>query len=447
MARKNKKSTQPQQPLSPKKYILTRARLLPVYKCLVNKSWNEGKLASVTVTRKHSNGNITAGFFIVDMLALGVKKTYFDFNVPEEDFFEWLYESVPEDFLEEIPYPLAHNIIYGAVAFAEEHNMLPHHDFLVTQHILEEDTDDIELIDLTFGLDGKPVLMDASLFDEDDDIDEDEDDDIDEDEDDFTQNFEKWTDEDWRIFFNTEEAPDAEVFLKAIFVLFDRWFRENYPFTRTNHAAAYKEVMIAYDAIEMPYFNREEEQEESQKIYEALKTAKKKHEFKALKTKLHDMIAANPENPVYHNYLSLCARNNPEFRAIVENTVKKFPDYLFGKIALANLLLEDDKLEDVEKLFNNAYTLPDLYPDRKTFHITELIGFNSTMMRIFLRKQDIAQVNINCEMIYEMSGDDHMENSDLFKKADAEFVLKKGQIVMRYIREKGFIAEDAVIDR
>ena len=434
MAQKKKKATQPQQPLSPKKYILTRARLLPVYKCLINKNWNEGKLASITVTRKHSNGNITAGFFLVDMLARGVKNTHFTFNAPEEDFFEKLYESVPEDFLEEISYPLAHNIIYGAVAFAEEHNMLPHHDFPITQHILEEDTDDIELIDLTFGLDGKPVLMDASLFDEDDDIDEDEDD--------FTQNFEKWTDEDWRIFFNTEEAPAAEVFLEAVNVLFDKWFRENYPFKLTNPAATYQEeIEISYDAIDMPYFKNEDELEECQKIYEVLKTAKKKQEFKAVKTKLHDMIAANPENPVYHNYLAICSLKNSEYRSIVENTVKIFPNYLFGKVALANLLLDEDKIEEAEKIFNNKYTLPGLYPDRKTFHITELIGFNSTMMRFFLHKQDIAQVNINYKMMYEMD-DDHLDRSDLFLKAEAEFILKKTDIVIRYIVEKGYVTKN-----
>ena len=164
MAQKKKKQIKQQQPLSPKKYILTRARLLPVYKCLVNKNWNESKLASITITRKHSNGNITAAFFLVDMFARGVKDTHFQFNVPEDDFFGRLYEFMPEDVLEEIPYPLAHNIIYGGLAFAEEHNFLPHADFAVTQHILEEDTDDIELIDLTFGIDGKPVLMDASPY-------------------------------------------------------------------------------------------------------------------------------------------------------------------------------------------------------------------------------------------------------------------------------------------
>lgn len=90
-----KKGIQQQQPLSPKKYILTRAQLLLVYRYLVNRNWDESKLASVTVTRKHSNGNITSGYFLVDMLALGVKDTHFAFNAPEEYFFERPYGSVP----------------------------------------------------------------------------------------------------------------------------------------------------------------------------------------------------------------------------------------------------------------------------------------------------------------------------------------------------------------
>ena len=176
MARKKKKSNRSQQPPSPKRYILTRARLLPLHKCLINDDWEESKLASVTVTRKHSHGNVTAGFFLVDMMARGVKDTHYVFNEPEEDFFDDLHDRWPHH-LEEIPYPLAHNIIYGALEFAEDHNFKPHRDFDITSYILEEDTDEIELIDLEFGVDGKPFIMDAIPLDadlaEDEDFDED----------------------------------------------------------------------------------------------------------------------------------------------------------------------------------------------------------------------------------------------------------------------------------
>ena len=44
-------------------------------------------------------------------------------------------------------------------------------------------------------------------------------------------------------------------------------------------------------------------------------------------------------------------------------------------------------------------------------------------------------------MMYELD-DDHMDRSDLFLKAEAEFFFKKTDIVMRYIVEKGYVTEN-----
>ena len=66
--------------LSPKKYIETKVRNLPIYKCLVNKDWDEARIAEIIVMRKHANGNVTAGVYLVDLLCLGIKDTFFFFN-------------------------------------------------------------------------------------------------------------------------------------------------------------------------------------------------------------------------------------------------------------------------------------------------------------------------------------------------------------------------------
>src|SRR5438309_465578 len=72
-----------QHPLSPKKYIQTRARTLPIYKCFVNKDWRAIDIANVFVMRQHVNGHITAGVYLVDLLCLGIKDTFFFFNEEE----------------------------------------------------------------------------------------------------------------------------------------------------------------------------------------------------------------------------------------------------------------------------------------------------------------------------------------------------------------------------
>lgn len=111
----------------------------------------------VIVMRKHNNGNVTAGWYNMDLLCLGVKGTKFFFNVPEEEVTAQLHDS--PDPLEEATYTLAHNIIFAGHDFAMDYDIHPHKDFETTRHILEEDNDDIPLIDIPLGTDGKPHLL------------------------------------------------------------------------------------------------------------------------------------------------------------------------------------------------------------------------------------------------------------------------------------------------
>ena len=61
--------------------------------------------------------------------------------------------------LEECTYEIAHNIIYGAIAYAEDLGFSPHSDFKIASYILEEDDDEIELIEFEFGREGKPCFV------------------------------------------------------------------------------------------------------------------------------------------------------------------------------------------------------------------------------------------------------------------------------------------------
>lgn len=146
------------QQLSPKQYIQTKARTLPVYKCFVNKDWQEAHEANVFIMRRHNNGNITAAMYLVDLLCLGIKDTFYFFNEPEGE----LMEQLGGEFIiihSEVGYNLAHNIIYAAHDFAMEFDIKPHADFAVTKFLLEEDNDEIELIDIETGDNGVPHLM------------------------------------------------------------------------------------------------------------------------------------------------------------------------------------------------------------------------------------------------------------------------------------------------
>ena len=145
--------------ISPKKYIETKARTLPIDKCFVNKDWEKSQLADVFVFRKHITGSITWGAYLIDLLCLGVKDTWFNFNVPEDEIAE-LVEKFEDNNLTEIDYNLAHNIIFAGYDFATNIGLPAHKEFALTKFILEEDDDKIPIIDIEVGGDdGVPHLL------------------------------------------------------------------------------------------------------------------------------------------------------------------------------------------------------------------------------------------------------------------------------------------------
>ncbi|RLD61028.1 MAG: hypothetical protein DRJ05_03475, partial [Bacteroidetes bacterium] len=100
MSKKSKKKNKGKvinMPLSPINYIRQKAKKLPIYECLINPDWLEGGLATVYIARQHTNGNITFGSYLVDLLCLGVKDTGYDFNITKTSFQE-LINNFPEEY-------------------------------------------------------------------------------------------------------------------------------------------------------------------------------------------------------------------------------------------------------------------------------------------------------------------------------------------------------------
>jgi hypothetical protein len=158
-----KKTTQvQQQSMTPEKYLTSgRARKLPHYECWISKSWQSEGLCSLIVARKHTTGNVTYGIYLMDIFCLGLKNTSFRFNqsnLEYQDMVDRMFASHPFG-KEPIDYALAHNIIFGAIAYAEDLGFKPEKDWALSQFILEEDTEDVELIDLEFGKNGKPLFI------------------------------------------------------------------------------------------------------------------------------------------------------------------------------------------------------------------------------------------------------------------------------------------------
>ena len=143
--------------LSPENYIRQKARNLPIVECFITPNWKDCGECNIIVTRQHVSGNYTLGIYLIDVYCLGVKNAGYRYNINEIEYDE-IKERFPGN-AESINYNEVHNIIYGALAYAEDLGFKPHKDFGVAQYILEEDTDEIPQVDYEFGCDGKPHLI------------------------------------------------------------------------------------------------------------------------------------------------------------------------------------------------------------------------------------------------------------------------------------------------
>lgn len=122
-----------------------------------DEEWRDG-MGYVIVIRDHTGGKKSFAAYLIDRWCVGVKDTLFNVRVDDEDI-EELLRRIGGYRLQEVSYNEAHNMVWGAVAYAEEAGIKPHKDFAITQYFLEEDTDEIPLIEYEFGKDGKHFLV------------------------------------------------------------------------------------------------------------------------------------------------------------------------------------------------------------------------------------------------------------------------------------------------
>lgn len=159
MGKKN--NTTGAQPMRPEKYIKEKARKLPLGNCFTFANWKDADEITVIVTRIHPKETVTCADFCIDKLCRGLIGTRYFFNISPGNLAEIVeyYSEEEDDRMVEIPYEVAHNLIYGSIEFAEEAGIEPVEEWGITQYILEEDDDNVPLIEYEWGLNGMHYLL------------------------------------------------------------------------------------------------------------------------------------------------------------------------------------------------------------------------------------------------------------------------------------------------
>ncbi|MEO8961791.1 MAG: hypothetical protein ABI325_07915 [Ginsengibacter sp.] len=432
---KNKAKKVIQMSNSPESYIKTRARNLPIDKCYINESWSDSGFATIIISRKHVNGNFTFGVYLVDLYCLGVKDTFYNFNVYTE-FIELLDKFKKEQGLVESEYALAHNIIYGAVEYAGDLGFKPDKDFEVSQYLLEEDDDEVEFIDVEFGLNGKPAIFIwkekhpaniiatlersvgkgnfTSFTGEDTENDDDENDDCDdgdcdddfesEDEEDEYYDRSLSEDEIVAIFEGKKKAP-VRIKTRLTFAMYDDVCTEE---ERTDmHRIMDEEytwkIVDEDETGEPPFLN-----EENESTYRLLNQRVNK-DTKDTIADIEAVIAENPDEYHFHNLLSiayeLLGDRNKEYE-IVDSTYKRFPHRIF---AFTNYLMtfgDPDNHNDRKRPLEGEFDFHKFFPQRHNLSIEELLSLAGALFFYFTEElgeyhKGIAYAIPLCRFIFD----------------------------------------------
>ncbi|MFZ4625935.1 MAG: SEC-C metal-binding domain-containing protein [Rhodoferax sp.] len=135
--------------------LVKAAAQYPISQCVINQHWQQGGMANIFIARQLPNAKFLFAGYLVDLLCLGVKDTFFNANVPQAEL-----DAMPARFgmpIEPIDFEDARSIILGSIEFADQHGFVPHADWQQTQYLVEPDRPFEPKF--TFGKHGKPLFI------------------------------------------------------------------------------------------------------------------------------------------------------------------------------------------------------------------------------------------------------------------------------------------------
>lgn len=422
-----------QLPLSPVKYIRNRCRKLPIGECLINDGWQEMGMANIFITRKHSNDNLTIGMYLVDTYCLGVKDTFYQFNISTIEYRDMIESVSGELTLIPVDYTLAHNIIFGAIEYAEDYDFSPHKDFLkTTQYILEEDNDNVEIIDVEFGFEGKPFLIindenepyknymrtldetagtgnykftlpagkHLESF-EDDPGDKDYygfleptwfDDNIEEKVKREIDQINTWTEIDWDDVKNGKREVFRETSIRISETVFFRHFTEEEIDDAYNFGEKLFDVEIDHETLleEEDRLPNDSDMDSFYRALEILYEGKPKEALRILKS----LTSKHPDKPMLLKYMIACLlMNNKNRKAddLIIYSYQRFPENIMIKTQYLWYLVRNSRYDEMGEVFNNKFTLREIFPQKESFTENHVLDFFKVIFAFFLNSNNLLR--------------------------------------------------------
>ena len=100
------------------------------------------------------------------------------------------------------------------------------------------------------------------------------------------------------------------------------------------------------------------------------------------------------------------AGNERKFREVTQWIMEEHPDYLFGKITMADQYIEQGTTDKIPGLLGHDLELRSLYPDRDIFHFVEILSYNRTVANYFLACDEPEKARERIEIMEHIDSDD-----------------------------------------
>jgi tetratricopeptide (TPR) repeat protein len=115
-----------------------------------------------------------------------------------------------------------------------------------------------------------------------------------------------------------------------------------------------------------------------------------------------------PNIPQIYNYLTVAysaSKDMEKAEAIIEENIRRNPDYLFARVNYAEVCFARQEYEKIPEIFDHAYDLKALYPNRKRFHISEFANFMGIIGFYFAKTDQREMAERYNEMLQETAPD------------------------------------------
>jgi hypothetical protein len=138
--------------------LVTFAAGMPLYQCLIPGVLYDQGIGNIVISRRMPNGDIAAGFFLVDIYCLGVKNCFFTV-MPPVVYAQRIDQFVQKEGAEHAEPACTVKLIKDAVAYAEALGFHPDGDYFTTKGIFGSIDPTTCPKEFEFGKDGKPFYI------------------------------------------------------------------------------------------------------------------------------------------------------------------------------------------------------------------------------------------------------------------------------------------------